>query len=128
MCDFPIFSLFLRFNPTGCRSGLPAAERFQLRPHDRLKELGKLQGVQKNRLKVVLLGLVHLHGHVLRHKVGLHGVFHKFLRENEKTTHRLGRWLKLPDLQKSDFISENHQIRLKIGQISAVISLSFYKL
>ena len=54
------------------------------------------------------------------------GAFQRFLRENEKATHRLGTWLKLPDRQKSDFISENHQIRLKIGENSAIISLSFY--
>ena len=36
--------------------------------------------------------------------------------------------IELTDRQKSDFIFENHQIRLKIGENSAIISLSFYKL
>ena len=75
-------------------------------------------------------------GGVLRKEFSLHlfplgdtfcsGAFQRFLRENEKATHRLGAWLKLPDRQKSDFISENHQIRLKIGENSAIIFLSFY--
>ena len=54
--------------------------------------------------------------------------YKKLLRENKKATHRLGTWLKLPDRQKSDLLSEIHQIRLKIGENSAIISLSFYKL
>ena len=61
-----------------------------------------------------------------RSTVAWKSVHHRY--DHEKTTHRLGTWLKLLDLQKSDLISENHQIRLKLGENSAIINLSFYKL